>query len=162
MPEPASQPPPGELPSAWSSSLRSQMLEPSGFQQCSPPASCGPSRGLGPPKPNALRTWVWMLRSHSPQSGPYFSSVKCRIIVSNKHPSAQPSHDSDKGDDHTSHSCILSVLGQRDASSCPKHRSPRIHRMARWMGGAPAGGGLQSLVPAPSQRTLSCPLTNHP
>lgn len=71
-----------------------------------------------------------------------FLICEMRIIVSNKHPSAQTSHDSDKGDDHTSHSCILSVLGQRDASSCPKHGSPRIHQMARWMGGAPAGGGL--------------------
>ena len=63
-----------------------------------------------------------------------FSSVKCRIIVSNKNPSAHPSHDSDKGDDHTSHSCILSAVGQRLASSCLKHRTQRIHRTGRRMG----------------------------
>lgn len=54
--------------------------------------------------------------------------------MSNKNPPAQTSHDSDKGDDHTSHSCILSALGQRLASSCLKHRTQRIHGTGRQMG----------------------------
>ena len=75
-------------------------------------------------------------------------------MVSNKE--GQTSCDSDKGHDQHASLWHLPALGRRgDPSNCAKHKPPRIHLLARWMGERQAGGGLQGLVPAPSQRARS-------